>query len=54
MVNQFEDIEKMLNTEENVAETFQEILREHIKELQEKTGMSSTQIEEYISRIMVM
>lgn len=54
MSNQYEDIEKMLNAEENIAEVFQEVLRENLKELQNKTGMTAKELADYIERVMVM
>ena len=54
MPTTFDDITKVLNDEESIADSFKEILLSHLKELQDKTGMSHKELKEYIERIMVM
>ena len=53
-MSNLDDITQLLNAEENLAETFKEVLLEHLKELQEKTGMTPKDLKNYIDRIMVM
>lgn len=53
-MSNLDDITQLLNAEENLAESFKEVLLEHLKELQEKTGMTPKDLKNYIDRIMVM
>ena len=46
--------ENAINDEESIADSFKEILLSHLKELQEKTGMTPKDLKNYIDRIMVM
>lgn len=53
-MSNLDDITQLLNAEEHLAESFKEVLLEHLKELQEKTGMTPKDLKNYIDRIMVM
>lgn len=53
-MSNLDDITQLLNAEEHLAESFKEVLLEHLKELQEKTGMTQKDLKNYIDRIMVM
>lgn len=53
-MSNLDDITQLLNAEEHLAESFKEVLLEHLKELQEKTGMTPKDLKNYIDRLMVM
>lgn len=46
-------LEIMLDKEEKVAEQIKDYLRKHLKDLSKDTGMSKSELDDYIERLMV-
>ena len=46
-------LEMMLDKEEKVAEQIKDYLRKHLKDLSKDTGMSKSELDDYIERLMV-
>ena len=47
------DLELMLGKDEEVAEQFKDYLRKHLAELAKDMGMTKSEVDEYIERLMV-
>lgn len=48
-----DDLEMMLGKDEQVAEQFKDYLRKHLAELSKDMGMTKSEVDEYIERLMV-
>lgn len=48
-----DDLELMLGKDEKVAEQFKEYLRKHLSDLSKDTGMTKSELDDYIERLMV-
>ena len=48
-----DDLELMLGKDEKVAEQIKDYLRKHLSDLSKDTGMSKTELDDYIERLMV-
>lgn len=47
------DLELMLGKDEKVAEQIKDYLRNHLTELSKDTGMTKSELDDYIERLMV-
>ena len=48
-----DDLELMLGKDEKVAEQIKEYLRKHLSDLSKDTGMTKSELDDYIERLMV-
>ena len=48
-----DDLAMMLGKDEQVAEQFKDYLRKHLAELSKNMGMTKSEVDEYIERLMV-
>ena len=48
-----DDLEMMLGKDEKVAEQIKDYLRKHLSDLSKDTGMTKSELDDYIERLMV-